>query len=177
MLLRWMSLALWALVAATAVAWGLKLMVSPTPVPTLARQADTTPPLQADLTRLLGADPVAAVAAEGSAEALSDSRFSLIGVVAPRQAGAQAAGEGVALIAIDGKPPRAFRVGSAVEGDQVLQSVSARGAELGPRGGPARVALNLPPLPAAATGSLPSLAPSPATTAPVPGAPVPLRRP
>ncbi len=169
-----MTLVVWALAAAAAVAWGLKLFVNPTPVPAGAQVADTTPVLQADLTRLLGADPALPAAAAEEAAPPPDARFKLLGVVAPRQAAATGRGprEGVALIAIDGQTPRAYRVGARVDGDTVLQSVHARGAELGPRGGPARVALELPPPAPAATGSLPGLdveaAPAVRMPAPVP---------
>ena len=154
-----MTLVVWALAAAAAVAWGLKLFVSPTPVPAGAPVADTTPVLQADLTRLLGAGPSPPVAAAEAAAPPPDARFTLLGVVAPRHGGATRTGprEGVALIAIDGQAPRAYRVGARIDGDTVLQSVHARGAELGPRGGPARVALELPPPAPAATGTLPGL--------------------
>jgi len=170
---RWMTLGIWALVAAAAVAWGLKLFVRPAPVPAGTAVADAAPVLQADLTRLLGADPLPASGApEQAAPAPESSRFTLVGVVAPRGTAATRSREGVALIAVDDRPPRAYRIGSAVDGDTVLQSVSQRGVELGPRGGPARVALQLQPPEPAATGSLPPAA-VPAYAAPRPPAPVP----
>ncbi len=117
---------------------------------------------QADLTRLFGA-------AEAPPPEQS-SRFRLIGLAAPRSAG----GPGVAVIAIDGKPARAYRLGAAVEGDLVLQAIERRSVALGPRGAPATVRLELPPMPAAATGSLPpplaENAPPP-VVAPPPAAP------
>jgi general secretion pathway protein C len=173
---RLMTLVVWALAAAAAVAWGLKLFVSPKPVPAGAQVADTTPVLQADLTRLLGADPPPPVAAAEEAAPPPDARFTLLGVVAPRQGAATRTGprEGVALIAIDGQTPRAYRVGARVDGDTVLQSVHARGAELGPRGGPARVALELPPPAPAATGTLPGLGPGAAPAAPAARMPAPV---
>jgi general secretion pathway protein C len=76
----------------------------------------------------------------------------------------------VALIAVDGKPPRAFRIGSVVDGQNVLKTVNARGATLGPRDGAALVALNLPPPPAAATGTLPPLPGAAPPALPYPGA-------
>ncbi|MCZ8110620.1 MAG: hypothetical protein ACK5Y8_09125 [Betaproteobacteria bacterium] len=174
---RWMTVVVWALATAAAVAWGLRVFVQPAPVPAGALVADATPVLQAELTRLLGADPLpASTAAPEAAAPPPSARFALLGVVAPRSATGQARStrEGVALIAVDDRPARAFRVGARVEGDTVLQAVSARGAELGPRGGPVQVALQLPPLPAAATGTLPAAAPDPAS--PPPPAPV-LQRP
>ena len=168
---RWVTLVVWALAAAAAVAWGLRVFVQPSPVPAGALVADATPVLQADLTRLLGADPPQAPTAAPEAAAPPPSaRFALLGVVAPRSATGQARStrEGVALIAVDDRPARAFRVGARIDGDTVLQSVSARGAELGPRGGPVQVALQLPPLPAAATGTLPAAAPAEASPPPPP---------
>ncbi len=171
-----MTVGVWALVAAAAVAWSLRVFVQPQPVPAGAQLADATPVLQADLTRLLGADPAPAATAEPDAAAPPPpSRFALLGVVAPRHAAGQGRStrEGVALIAIDDQPPRAYRVGARVDGDTVLQAVSARGAELGPRGGPVQVALQLPPLPPPATGTLPAAAPAGASPPPVP----PVQRP
>ncbi|MFN9746563.1 MAG: hypothetical protein ACK57B_13060 [Betaproteobacteria bacterium] len=159
---RWMTVVVWALAAAAAVAWGLRVFVQPAPVPAGALVADASPVLQADLTRLLGADPPPAPAAAPEAAPPPSARFALLGVVAPRGSAAQGRStrDGVALIAIDDRPPRAFRVGARIEGDTVLQAVSARGAELGPRGGPVQVALQLPPPPAAATGTLPAAPPA-----------------
>jgi general secretion pathway protein C len=55
------------------------------------------------------------------------------------------AGKGVALLAIDGKPAKAFRIGSTVDAGWVLQSVQPRSVALGPEvGGPARLLLELP---------------------------------
>lgn len=142
---------MWAVVAASAAYWGLRLFVTPAPVPAHARVADAAPPPRGDLARLLGVDAPPPTAAE--AEPPPDARFQLVGVLSPKSPAA--AREGVALIAVDGKPPRAFRVGHVVDGAQVLKSVNARGATLGPRDGNAAVSLNLPPLPPAATGTLP----------------------
>lgn len=131
--------------------WLLRVAATPIGVPAQAVAVDTTPSLQSDLTRLMGADPVAEVRAEAAVP--SDSRFKLIGVVAAPSA--QAVAKSLALIAVDGKPARAFRVGAAVDGDLVLQAVSARGVELGPSGGAAAVKLDLALLAPAATGTLP----------------------
>lgn len=172
-----MTLGVWALVAAAAVAWGLRVFVRPLPVPPGTAVADMAPVLQADLTRLLGADPPPPAAAPEAAAPAPDARFTLIGVVAPRHVAAGRAarlGEGVALIAVDDRPPRAYRVGARVDGETVLQSVSARGAELGPRGGPVQVALQLAPPPPASTGTLPGVG---GGAAPAPNAVVPPRVP
>ena len=156
----------WALAAASALYWGLKLFVKAPAAPPHTQVAMAAPPAGGDFSRLLGADPAPEVVA-ATPESTADARFQLIGVVSPRSA--QAAREGVALIAVDGKPAKAFRVGAAVDGQTVLQAVSARSATLGPRGGAALVALNIAPPPAAATGMLPNVSGGPGV--PQPGMP------
>jgi general secretion pathway protein C len=154
MLTRLTTLLVWALVAASAVYWGLQLFGKPQPVPPNASLATNAPPLQADLRRLLGQDmaPAAVAAPVAAAETPADARFVLIGVVNPR--GAHSANQGLALIAIDGQPARTYRVGATVEGDRVLQQVSLRGAVLGPKGGAAQVSLSIPAPPEANRGRL-----------------------
>ncbi len=128
---------LWALVAASAVYWGLKFTARSGGVPTVTvavRTAATADP--AALARLLGASPAAA--AQSPVASLA-SRFALVGVVASRSHG------GAALISVDGKPAKPFRVGSAVDDRLVLQSVESRRASLAEStGGPAVVTLELP---------------------------------
>jgi general secretion pathway protein C len=148
---RWAAFGVWALVAASAAYWSFRMAARPAPLPPQTRVALAQPSTGADLTRLLGARPAQVAPAP---EPAADSRFRLVGVVAGRSG--ELAAPGVALIAVDGKAPRAFRVGSVVEGDQVLQSVQPRGATLGPRDGAAQTALALPPLPPPRTGTLPA---------------------
>jgi general secretion pathway protein C len=67
------------------------------------------------------------------------SRFQLWGVVAG------ASGQGSALIAVDGQPPRAFRVGQTVTDGVVLQSLGQKQAKLGASAqGAALFSLSLP---------------------------------
>jgi len=178
MLARLSAFVIWALVAATAVFWGLRLWARSAEAPQYTVPVGDVAVARGDLSRLLGATPVAAAAVVATPEAAS--RFRLIGIMAPKAAAASAqAGQGVALIAVDGKPPKAFVVGSALDTNMVLQSVSLRTAAIGPAQGSAAVTLELPPLTAAATGTLPAPgggAPrNPATApAPVPPAAPPL---
>jgi general secretion pathway protein C len=169
MLARWVAFGVWAAASASAVAWGLRLFVQAPPTPAHASVALPSAAV-GDLSRLFGAAPVAA-ADEAEPEPVADDRFQLIGVVTPRPAAA--GGEGLALISVDGKPPRAYRVGATVDGDQILQAVQPRGATLGPRGGAAAIALNIPPPPAANTGTLPGVgvAPGPANRPALAGMP------
>jgi len=151
---RWWTFGLWALVAGSAFFWGLRLFVQAPSAPPGTLVAQPGGDVRGDLTRLFGADAPPPVE-PAEVVAAADPRFTLVGVVSPRNPAA--AREGVALIAIDGNPARAYRVGTVVDGNTVLQAVSARGAELGPRGGPAAMALELAPLPPPATGTLPSI--------------------
>ena len=155
MVARWWTFGVWALVAGTAFFWGLRVFVQAPAAPRDTVVAQSGGDVRGDLTRLFGADAPPPAPAEEEAPVANDPRFTLVGVLSPRSPGA--AREGVALIAIDGNPAKAFRVGHVVDGNTVLQTVSARGAQLGPRGGPAQVALELPPPPGAATGTLPSI--------------------
>jgi general secretion pathway protein C len=147
---RWLAFAFWAAAAATAVFWGLKLFVPGARPPEHTTIAATAAAPRGDLRRIFGSDPVVPVVV--AEEPAPSSRFQLVGVVAPRDARAR---EGVALIAVDGKTPKAYRIGAPVDGDLVLQSVRARGATLGTRNGGANVSLDIPPPQPAATGMLP----------------------
>lgn len=163
---RLVAFVIWAAVAASAVFWLMRLAAtSPVaPAHTVAVAASTAP--RGDLTRVLGAPPASAgPSAQVAAEPALASRFKLLGVAAPRQGGDRT---GIALIVVDGKPARGFKVGSTVDGDIVLQSVHPRGAALGARGALAQVNLELPGLPTAATSPRP-----PGVVAPVMPVPVP----
>ncbi|WP_280154283.1 type II secretion system protein N [Piscinibacter sp. XHJ-5] len=165
---RLSAFVIWALVAACAVFWGLRLAVRAPSAPVHTVAVGDSAPVRADLTRLFGAPPVAAMPS-AQAPALA-SRFQLTGVMAPKAPG----DHGVALIAVDGKMPRAYRVGSAIDGELVLQSVSLRTAAIGPARGATAVVLEVPPLPVAATGTLPAPMPiTPPAAGPVPPMPVP----
>lgn len=141
---RGVTFLLWAGAAASVVAWGLKL--SSTSNATVPPAAVGTRPAVADaasLARVLGASPSAPTVA--AAQPSAASRMSLLGVVADRSK------QGAALIAVEGRPAKPYRVGSPVDEGLVLKSVEARKAVLASSmDGPAVVTLELPPLAAAA---------------------------
>ena len=84
------------------------------------------------------------------------SRFKLVGVMAPRSSTAQAeVGQGLALIAVDGKPAKPYAVGARLDSDLVLQAVGLRTASIGPAQGARSVLLELPALPPPNSGVLP----------------------
>ena len=178
---RLSAFVIWSLVAASAVFWALRFGVQVPQAPAYAVPIDRAAPPRGDLARLFGAAPILVVAEEARPEA--PSRYRLIGVMAPKSAMLQGTGAyGLALIAVDGKPPRAFAVGARLDSDVVLQSVGLRTASLGPAQGTRSVLLELPALPAPATGVLPAPGAPPApgnpvmmpprpNAVPVPGAP------
>lgn len=131
------TFAVWALAAASAAYWGLKLSARPD-AGTLAPQASRAAlvPEPAAIARLLGESQPAALAPAANLS----SRFNLVGLAS--QGGRTA----IAVIAVDGKPARPFRVGSQVDDGLVLQAVEGRRALLGPGvGAPPALALELPP--------------------------------
>lgn len=145
MVARAFTLSVWAVAAASAVLWGLKLYGHGTPAPDPARGVAASPgasPWQGtDLTRLLGAGEAVAASEAAAPPPPVDARYQLLGVVAPRDN--PRAAPAVALIAVDGDLPRAYRVGDMVSGATVLLSVHPRSAELGPRQGAVEATLHL----------------------------------
>jgi len=127
---------LWGLAALCVAYWALKLLGAASGVSATPPVLRTPPSVDtAAVARLLGGS----AAAESPAAPSLASRFALQGIVADRR------GAGAALIAIDGKPARPFRVGMQLEEGLVLQSVQGRRALLGERwDGPTTLSLELP---------------------------------
>ncbi len=138
----WLTFVVWGLVAACAVYWGLRLQGTQAvgsasalpPVLALAPEANA-------IGRVLGFRPntnVGDSVAQAPVNPPASSRFALQGVV-------YQGGQGVALIAIDGKPAKHFRVGAEVDTGLVLKAVAQRSASLGPsRSEPTAFVLELP---------------------------------
>ena len=133
---RLVTFVVWALALASAAYWGLKSTADAAGPQTAVSTQAMVPVDTAAVARVLGAVPED-MAAEPQVNL--SSRFVLSGVAAGRGRG------GAALIAIDGQPPKPFRVGSVVDGNLLLQSVGPRRAELATRrDGPVAFALELP---------------------------------
>lgn len=147
-----------ALLAGSAGYWGLQIFVRPLPLPAHALPAGEAAVAQADLSRLFGS--TAQQAAAAVPEAPPDSRFRLLGLVAPKAGSSARSSEGLALIAVDGAPPRTVRVGALVDGETRLLALEGRSAMLG-RDGVTTATLRLEPPPAPATGVPPSVSASP----------------
>jgi len=128
-----------ALAAASVAFWVLKwtATAAPTSAPVVFQETRPADPLA--VARVLGGGQ-AGVAA-GPAPVSAASRFKLTGVVA------NSANGGYALISVDGKPAKPYRVGAQVDDALVLHSVTARSAALAPRvDAPANITLDLPKL-------------------------------
>jgi general secretion pathway protein C len=148
MLSRWLAFVVWALLGATVVTVLLQMLAQPSPVPAHAIPVDTTASFRTELTRLFGAaKPVAAEAAA----ARGDDRLKLIGLVASSSPSER--GSSVAVIAMEGKPPKSYRVGAVIDGDRQILAVRKGAVDIGPQGGPVAFTLTLPGLPPPATGT------------------------
>ena len=136
---RWVlpaaALLVWAAVAYSAVTWGLRWSATGESAGQSTTSAHALPTLDAAaVARTLGATPAAAVVAPTLA-----SRFQLQGVLAG------GASQGAALIAVDGKAAKPYRVGAVVADGLVVQSAQGRRVSLGvAMDGPSTLVLELP---------------------------------
>jgi len=111
---------LWCVAAAGAVYWGLQFpQGAVSSVPEVVASAPMPVTDTAQMARALGQAQVSAAVAPES------SRFQLLGVIS------FSSGHGSALLAVDGQPPKAWRIGQAVQDGVYLQKVGPRQAWLG----------------------------------------------
>ena len=157
---RWTGFFVWTLVAACAALWGFKIFAATRPVPPTATIPQVDNVAQGPLENLFGVEPVAKA---DDPTPQPNERFQLVGVIAPRSGDG-----GFAVVAIDDQPPKAWRVGAELETNTRLLSVSKRGAEFGPAGGPAAFKLELPEPAEPETGTLPQATSQPNGPAPTP---------
>lgn len=169
MSVRWLVFGVWGLAALSAVAWGLKLMARPEPVPGQATVAQVAPPAGGDWSRLLGASARPAAEAAAPPPPPDSARFQLVGLAAPR---GPADGQGVALLVVDGKPARAYRQGASIDDRLVVRRIEPRRVTIGARTGEGEFDLELQPLPPPATGVPVAMAGAPGAAMPA-GAAVP----
>jgi general secretion pathway protein C len=134
---------LWALAAGSAAFWILQNMnasvndsANPNANPAARASSTQEPSLTPQVALALGAkNPVAPTAA--GALAAVQARLQLQGVLA---VGTK---QGTALISVDGKPAKPYRVGSAIEDGLEVTAVTARSASIGSSGA-AAFTLELP---------------------------------
>ena len=129
------SLLVWGAVAFSAVTWGLRWSATGASLSNATAAAQALPEVDVSAAaRSLGAAPVQAAAAPTLV-----SRFQLQGVMA---GGPDA---GAALISVDGKPAKPYRVGAVVADGLVLQSAQGRRVSLGSSMvGPQTLVMDLP---------------------------------
>lgn len=131
-----LTLLIWALLGWALVYWG-SLILEPVHRPQAAPMAEG-PQVRAQAI----SSWLAAPASPPQPELIAPSRFNLLGVIAEGRGG-------VAVIALDGQPPRPYRVGAVIAEGVVLRAVGPRYAELAAdRTGPVSQRLELPPAPA-----------------------------
>ena len=132
---------LWAGAAALAVFWGLQLS-APRQVAAVP-QAGNAQTVQVDATAM--ARVFGVQGGTPAATPVAPTRWRLLGVMAGKNSGG-----GAAIIALDDKPPKVYRVGSTVADGLVLQALHSgtpRAVTLGAGvDGPAAVTIELPPV-------------------------------
>lgn len=154
--LRIATFSLAALAAASATYWVLKWQATvPSNLTAAVVYAAPAPADPQVVARLLGGGQTSVSAKRVDSAA---SHFKLSGVLVNHASG------DYAVISVDGKPAKPYRVGAQVNDDLVLHSVAARSAALAPsRDAPVAVTLELPKLVQAQASALPRPAPTPPT--------------
>jgi general secretion pathway protein C len=159
--IRLATFAVWLLAGASLVFWVLKF-IQGTAVPANAAVVAAPASAVVDATALsrgLGGSsqtPVGTVAV-APPSSINAARFVLTGVVA-----GQFPGQGIALIAVDGKGAKPYKVGTSVTQGVVLQSVRARQAKLATTAdAPEALTLELPLLASAIVGTAQPVVPLP----------------
>lgn len=158
---------MWAALAGSLVFWGLRLFARPGAVPPQVQTVAIDQAVRGDVLRMLGA--VAPVGEVAAAPPPAAARFKLVGAVA-----STGGGPSWAVLSVDDQPPRVVRLGAPVDGQWVLQGVTAKGVSLGPAGAVAQLTLELPQLPGPATGTLPHAGALPAGGVPAAQVPAPM---
>jgi general secretion pathway protein C len=175
--IRFATFLVWLLAAASIVYWALQFVSGPSSPLSAAVAAPAAATIDAQaLAKGLGggaasaaSNPTEAGAAPGPLQA---ARFVLTGVVVQKSGASQ----GVALIAVDGKPPRPYRVGTNLTDGVVLHSVKAGKAMLATSADAAPgLTLELPQLTTAMVGT--AVAARPNLPAPIIAALAPIQTP
>lgn len=154
---RLATFVVWLLAAGSAVFWALKFVRGPVAPVTAAIASPSASSFSVDpqaLAKGLGGGQVtpnpSAAGLSPSVQAIQASRFVLTGVVVDNAKKST----GVALIAVDGKPPRPYRVGAVLADGAILHSVSAGRAMLTVSSGEApSLTLELPTQTSAVVGT------------------------
>ena len=118
----------WAALGLSAVAWGLALWPNnsqPLALSVASLEASNVPVIHAaDIAKVLGNHTAAPVSSPVASEPAA-VRMSLLGVAMAGK------GRAIAVISLDGQPPKPFHVGATVSPGLVLQAVTSTQALLG----------------------------------------------
>ena len=168
--IRFATFLVWLLAAGCVVYWALKFVSGPTAPSSASVAAPNSAAGSVDaqaLAKGLGgalAPQSASPTAAAAPSALQASRFVLTGVVVQKSSR-----QGVALIAVDGKPPRPYRVGAVLADSVILHSVSSGKAMLSTAQDAAiALTLELPKLSTALVGNAVAARPALPATLPNP---------
>ena len=119
--IRFFTLLVWLLVGLCAAYWAFKFVTTKPVEVTAALAAPTVPVDSKAVGKLLGATDSVAIK---STNTQASTKLALFGLAN------SADGQGYALIALDGKPAKPYRVGSLVADDLLLKSISKTGVML-----------------------------------------------
>jgi general secretion pathway protein C len=119
--LRLFTLSVWLWVGLSGAYWAFKFVTTQRVEATAALAASTIVVDSKAVAKLLGATDNIAVKPINT---VASNKFFLFGLAS------SASGQGVALIALDGKPAKPYRVGSLVADDLLLKSISKTGVML-----------------------------------------------
>jgi general secretion pathway protein C len=119
--LRLFTLLIWLLVGLCTAYWAFKFAATKTVEATAALAAPTVVVDSKAIGKLLGATDVVTAKALNTP---ASTKFALFGLAN------SVGGQGVALIALDGKPAKPYRVGSLVADNFILKSISKTGVVL-----------------------------------------------
>jgi general secretion pathway protein C len=174
---RFATIVIWLLAGGSLVYWGLKFVRGPVapanaPLASSSNASFAANPQALALALGGGQQPVNTAVTPALPAGIQATRFVLSGVVLQQGGGNR---NSVALIAVDGKPPRPYRVGAPLTDGVVLHSVAAGRAMLASdASNEPSVTLELPRLTSAVAGTAVAIRPPmPAVVAPPVAAPNP----
>jgi len=155
MVSRLFSFITWALCAMGVAYWGMAWFASPLHAPPHTVSVGLSDMPKTDPQRLLSLSAQAAAPEESSvSQSAVSQRVQLVGLMAGTPNHTDA---GIALLVVDGKPAKAFRVGQSIDGELTILSISRQGVTIGLPGDQTGVTLDAQSLPPPNTGVLPSI--------------------
>jgi general secretion pathway protein C len=133
-MIRLTTLSLWGIAAGSAAFWSLQQVGThagspPKVLDTTSSELSLQPPTQ-QVALALGAKEANGATDEGTLAA-AQARFQLVGVLAQAAWGHK---QGVALLSVDGKPAKPYRIGVAIEDGFEVTALTPRTVSIGSKG-------------------------------------------